>query len=997
MSMHLKLLATAALALSALAGRAAEGPAVKPTVVVAADDAPLAERLAAKEVRRYVYLRTGKVLPIAQHADGPAIVVGSKERPVVRSLLTGALGTAVAALGPEQYVIKTILHEGRTHLLVTGGDPVGTLYAAYRLAEHLGVRFYMHGDVVPDERIALEIPPVDETGKPLFDRRGIQPFHDFPEGPDWWNSGDYKAIIAQLPKMRMNFFGLHCYPEGSVGPEPLVWIGAPEDVNADGSVKFSYPSRHFITRNPQGAWGYRPTKTSDYSFGAAAMYERDDFGADYMRNTYPWMDMGVEESSALFDRMAGLLREVFTFARPLGVKSCIGTETPLTIPKKMKERLAALGKNPDDPAVVREVYAGMFRRIMAAHPLDYYWFWTPEGWTWEGTTQEQIDRTVADLRAAIAAAEQVRAPFTLATCGWVLGPPQDRALFDKILPPNMPVSCINRQVGHAPVEPGFADVEGRPQWAIPWLEDDPALNSPQLWAGRMRKDAADALRYGCTGLMGIHWRTRILAPNVSAMAKAAWDQAEWNPDLGAPARAASRPPEGPDGGQHARFVHPVENTDEIPLYQSVRYNVEAYYLDVPNGNYRVTLKFCEPHYEQVGQRVFGVRLQERPVIERLDIFEKVGHDKALDYTFADVAVTDGQLVIEFVPLVEFPSVAAIVVEGPAVRRINCGGPAWNDYQADWPPSEASGRNRFLPAEDFYVDWAGAEFGPSAAEPIGKLFARLDGHLPRPSDWVGGPGGIKPDPRPWEEVSKQYAFVEELASLHSTIRGAGNQERFEYWLNQFQAMRANAHVNCLWAAYNRAFEKVKTEPAAAARKRLARETALPLRKELVAKVGEVHRHLLAAVSTYGDMGNVTNWQQHVLPMLLGDPGVELAQALGEPLPADAMPASEYTGQPRLFVPTIRTTLTSGESLLIKVVVLGLAPQEAAVVWRPLGSGDFSRLPLEHVARGVYRVTLPSDVVCDDIEYYVEAKSGSTVLRFPATAPELCQTLVRVASE
>ena len=80
------------------------------------------------------------------------------------------------------------------------------------------------------------------------------------------------------------------------------------------------------------------------------------------------------------------------------------------------------------------------------------------------------------------------------------------------------MSCINRNVGFAPVEPGFANLEGRPQWAIPWLEDDPAMIIPQLWAGRMRRDAADALAYGCTGLLGIHWRTRILGPNVSALA-----------------------------------------------------------------------------------------------------------------------------------------------------------------------------------------------------------------------------------------------------------------------------------------------------------------------------------------------------------------------------------------------------------------------------------------------------------------------------------------------
>ena len=94
------------------------------------------------------------------------------------------------------------------------------------------------------------------------------------------------------------------------------------------------------------------------------------------------------------------------------------------------------------------------------------------------------------------------------------------------------MSCINRNVGFAPVEAGFARVQGRPEWAIPWLEDDPALIIPQLWVGRMRRDAADALAYGCSGLLGIHWRTRILGPNVSALAKAAWDQKPWNPYLG---------------------------------------------------------------------------------------------------------------------------------------------------------------------------------------------------------------------------------------------------------------------------------------------------------------------------------------------------------------------------------------------------------------------------------------------------------------------------------
>ena len=38
-------------------------------------------------------------------------------------------------------------------VVVSGGSDVGVLYGAYRYAELLGVRFYLHGDVVPDERL----------------------------------------------------------------------------------------------------------------------------------------------------------------------------------------------------------------------------------------------------------------------------------------------------------------------------------------------------------------------------------------------------------------------------------------------------------------------------------------------------------------------------------------------------------------------------------------------------------------------------------------------------------------------------------------------------------------------------------------------------------------------------------------------------------------------------------------------------------------------------
>jgi hypothetical protein len=868
-----------------------------PAAIVCPRDAEYQERLAAKEIRRYVYLRTGVLLPVVREPGAKAsIVVGSKNQPLVRRITTAAkLNAAVDGLGPEQYWLKTLPREsegGGPAVLVVGGDPLGTLYGAYRLAEHLGVRFYLHGDVVPDEKIPLAMPQLDETGKPLMDRRGIQPFHDFPEGPDWWNIDGYKAVLGQLPKLRMNFFGLHTYPQGGVGPEPTVWIGPPQEIGPGGAVKASYPSRHFTTAG--GAWGYRATKTGDYLFGAAALFDRDDYGADYMRGMTPWPKT-PKDCNELFDRMGRLLAEVFQSAGRLGIKTCLGTETPLVIPTAVKERLKAAGKDPADPAVVQEVYEGIFRRIIETHPLDYYWFWTPEDWTQKPVSQQQIAATLLDLRAARAAAEKVKAPFTLATCGWVLGPVQDPAQFDRELPKSMPLSCINRNVGKAPVEPGFARVQGRPKWSIPWLEDDPAMILPQLWAGRMRRDAADSLAYGCTGLMGIHWRTRVLAPNVSALAKAAWEErGQGVGDRGEspPPRLSAVPASGGSGDR-----------GESPRTAS-------------GGS---------------GDRRQGDKETRR--------------------------------------------------QGDA-----------GEAPASGYPGVRAAAPRYLPVADFYADWARAEFGPEAAGPLAALFTKIDGELPRPADWVGGPGGIKPDSRPWSEVSPQYAFVDEMAALRERIRGGGNLERFDYWLNSFRYLRATGQICSAWAEFNAAMNAVRAEKEPDARKRLAREKALPLRKELVARAAEVHGCLLATVSTYGELGTVANWQQHLLPGLLAGPGRELAEALGEPLPEDAEPWPEYRGPPRLIVPTVRGNLEAGEPLRLTVLLLGGRLREAAIYWRPLGPGPFARVPLAHAARGVYSVSLSGEAVKADFEYYVEAVVAGKALTWPASAPGILQSVV-----
>jgi len=493
-------------------------------VIVVAPDASSHVQLAAREVRRYVYLRTDALLPVRP--------VGTTGQDVIKLLKDGGLG-------PHAYRMKTenVAARGRT-LTLAGGSDVATLHAAYHFAEMLGVRFYLHGDVIPDRKIPFVLPNLDETHSPLFETRGILSFHDFTEGPDWWEVDDYKVHFTQLVKMRMNFMGLHCYPEGAAGPEPLVWIGHPDDVDQAGKVSFSSPS--FWSSTKGDSWGYAPMATSKFASGAGRLFEEDDFGPSVTHGYRP-LPKTPEACNEVFERTSGMLRDAFGYGRNLGVKICIGTETPLHIPQSVQARLRQKGMDPQDQKVKQKVYEGLFTRIARAYPIDYYWLWTPESWTWAGVSPAQIDAAARDIETALAALKKVGSPFEFGTCGWELGPKQDRALFNNLLPKNATMSCINRNLGFNWVDSEFVRIEGRPKWAIPWLEDDGVLVLPQLWAGRARRDAADALSYGCSGLIGIHWRTKILAPNISALAKSAWSQEGWNPDVAQRAKVSDVP------------------------------------------------------------------------------------------------------------------------------------------------------------------------------------------------------------------------------------------------------------------------------------------------------------------------------------------------------------------------------------------------------------------------------------------------------------------------
>lgn len=175
--------------------------------------------LATKEVRRYFYVATGHLPSLFEAITEPwelmtspsceAVMLHSPDEPV-HEMWNSVLATTLAPQARNgSHTLTTTTWKGcRIHVL-RGIDQDATLYAAYTFAEQLGVRFYIHGDTLPTRNPQLQIPDLHINASPEFDIRGLQPFHDFASGPDWWSTDDYKAVIAQLAKLKMNFIGLH--------------------------------------------------------------------------------------------------------------------------------------------------------------------------------------------------------------------------------------------------------------------------------------------------------------------------------------------------------------------------------------------------------------------------------------------------------------------------------------------------------------------------------------------------------------------------------------------------------------------------------------------------------------------------------------------------------------------------------------------------------------------------------------------------------------------
>ena len=314
------------------------------------------------------------------------------------------------------------------------------------------------------------------------------------------------------------------------------------------------------------------------------------------------------------------------------------------------------------------------------------------------------------------------------------------------------------------------------------------------------------------------------------------------------------------------------------------------------------------------------------------------------------------------------------------------------------------KQRDLPVVDFYADWALAQFGPEVADSMAKMLTRLDGQevsinaggakktrLPRPGEWITGPGGVILDTLTWDKRQADYAFVDRIAKWRGKVRGAGNLERFDWWLNFFRYHRAFGKFGCSLGETERLLKQA--EKAGPGESGAMMDQFVSQRIRLIEILHEALGYLVAYASTPAELGTITNWQQQLIPYNVDGQAARIEKATGRKLPPEALLSEMAFKQKKILVPTVRTQITTGESLPVKLLLYGIDPGKAVLRYRPLGGTTESEVAFRQVARGVYQAEIPGTSIRDDFEYYILIREkNSNEYLWPATAPKMWQTVV-----
>jgi len=464
--------------------------------------------LAASELCRGLRRLNPGLVPRRANLPGPDTTRGQ-----LRFVLLTAGGEG------EGYEIR--LRDGeRWEVTVDGQGKAGVLYGVLELLERQGAFFGLDGDLYPlDLSEGLDLPDVRSPwrGTPRFAVRGLMPWPDFLNCVTVFNDEDWRSYLEAMVRMRFNTLGIHVYGQANK------W--------AESFLTFEYGGVGYTAYTDTTAtdrWGYLPQRTSRYGMGASQYYDEEVFGSDATRHARgPW-----EAAEMARD----LWRRAFAYAERLGIRTGVGFEpyqlpdeilraTPPEVRRDLHLQLPwghqALSYVDPESRTARRILEARLDALLESYPaISYVWMWEDESMSW-ASHQGHVPLSATPFLQAHDYLRRHAPDKRLVICGWG-GVVRHFDAFHRLMPEDVIFAALNDQLGWDPVHEAFARLGDRERWAIPWLEDDASMWLPQLHVGRLRRDVELAGAYGCQGLLGLHWRHRIIDPNANYLARSCW-------------------------------------------------------------------------------------------------------------------------------------------------------------------------------------------------------------------------------------------------------------------------------------------------------------------------------------------------------------------------------------------------------------------------------------------------------------------------------------------
>lgn len=459
-------------------------------------------------------------------------------------------------LAEENYSITTTGDE----IQITGGSDLALLYGVFDFLERQGAYFGIDGEQYPLEQPATLTLPDDGQpwqGQPRLGTRGLLPWPDFLNCISMYNREDFRAYLEAMLRMRFNTLGIHVYAQSRYWVEPFLSV----EYGGVGHAAFA-------DTTATDRWGYLPQRTSHYGMSANQYFDDEVFGADATRLARsPWEAMELSQA---------LWREAFAYAEKLGIRTGVGFELyqipeeivracPPEVRSVIKRTILLQDGGEHDVSFMRVnpasrnaryILESRLAQLLEAYPsVDHVYLWEDEFTNWQSQRQS-VDTPVEPFKHAHDFLRRHAPDKRLVIGGWG-GVARNFERFHRELPGDIIFTALSDQLGWDPVHEVFGKLEDRERWPIPWIEDDPAMWFPQLHVNRFQRDIQLAEDYGCQGMLGIHWRHRIVDPVAGYLSRRCWN-VNWQPadHYAAYARTHTTSPE-----RAADFAHWLNDVD----------------------------------------------------------------------------------------------------------------------------------------------------------------------------------------------------------------------------------------------------------------------------------------------------------------------------------------------------------------------------------------------------------------------------------------------------